>query len=72
MGVRNKNNVLNCDNIPVFASRQGQVLFGEFAKLFAHAAHSMGMLPSMRVLLLLHDNLQLSVENQCPRKMQML
>ena len=49
--------------IPVFASHQDQVLTSEFAKLFAHVARSMDMLPSMRVLLLLHDNLQLSADD---------
>jgi hypothetical protein len=65
-------NILKCDNIPVFASHQGQVLPAEFAKLFAHAAHSMDMLPSTRVLLLLHGNLQPSAKNRHSRKMQML
>lgn len=32
-------------------------LLAEFARLFARAEHSKGMLPSMRVLLQLHGNL---------------
>ena len=65
-------NILKCDNKPAYANHQGQVLPAEFAKLFAHAAHSMDMLPLMRELLLSHDNLQLSAENQHSIKMQVL
>lgn len=46
-----------CDKIPVYANHQGQVLPAESVKWFAHAEHSTGMLPSMRVLLQLHGNL---------------
>jgi hypothetical protein len=41
----------------VYASHLGQALLAEFARLFAHAEHSMGMLPSMKGQLQLHGNL---------------
>ena len=66
-----KENILECDNIPVYANHLGQVLPAECAKFFAHAAHSKDMLPLMIVLLLLHDNLQPSAQIQNPRNMQL-
>ena len=45
---------------PAYANHLDPALLGEFARLFVHVEHSKDMLPSMRVQLLLHGNLQLS------------
>lgn len=47
----------------MYAGHQGPALLGEFARLFAHAERSKGMLPSMIEQLLLHGNLLLSGEH---------
>lgn len=46
--------------IPEYANHRDPTLRGEFARLFVHAEHSKGMLPSTREQLLLHGNLLLS------------
>lgn len=43
--------------VPAYAGHLDPALLAEFSRLFAHAEHSKGMLPSMRVLLQLHGNL---------------
>jgi hypothetical protein len=45
---------------PAYANHLDPALLGEFARLFVHVEHSKDMLPSTRVQLLLHGNLQLS------------
>ena len=47
----------------MYASHLGPASLGEFARLFAHAERSKGMLPSMIEQLLSHDNLLLSGEH---------
>jgi hypothetical protein len=48
---------LEPNKIPAYAGHLGPALLAEFARLFAHAEHSKGMLPSMKVQLRLHGNL---------------